>query len=64
MLLDFRCLNIWYVKTSYLIVMKLIAYTKADIRVLYINFLSDLKILMRHDNFIMEFLILFDIMKV
>ena len=51
MLLGFRCLNIWYLKTSYPIVMKLTAYTKLDIRMLYINFLSHPKCLMRHDNF-------------
>ena len=37
MLLGFRCLNIWYVKTSYLIIMKLTAYTKLDIMMLYIK---------------------------
>ena len=56
MLLDFRCLNIWYMKTSYPIVMKLTAYTKADMRMLYINFLSNLKISTRCDNFRLYFI--------
>ena len=51
MLLDFRCLNIQYVKTFHPIVMKLTAYTKLDMRMLFINFLSDLKILTRCYNY-------------
>ena len=43
MLLGFECLNSWYVKSSHPIVMKLTAFTKADMRMVYINFLSDLK---------------------
>ena len=38
-------------ETSYPIVMKVTAYTKFDMRMLYIAFLSDPKCLMRHDNF-------------
>ena len=51
MLLDFKHLNIGYVIPSYPIVMKLTVYTKADMRMLYINFLNNLKCLMRCENF-------------
>ena len=37
--------------TFHPIVMKLTAYTKLDMRMLYMKFLSDQKCLMRHDNF-------------
>ena len=40
MLLDSGCLNLWYVKTSYPIVMKLTAFTKLDMRMLFIDFLK------------------------
>ena len=50
MLLGFGCLDIQYVKSFHPIIMKLTVYTKLDMRMLYINFLSDLKILMRCDN--------------
>ena len=43
MLLGFGCLNIQYMKTSYPIVMKITAFTKFDMWMLYANFLSDSK---------------------
>ena len=51
MLLDFGCLDIQYIKSFHLIIMKLTAFTKLDMRILHINFLSNLKILTRHKSF-------------
>ena len=51
MLLDFKCSNIQYMKTFHLIVMKFTVYTKADMRSIYINFLSDPKIFTRCYNY-------------
>ena len=51
MLLGFECLNMWYVKTSCLNVMKLTAFTILNMRMLYFNFLSDPITLTRHYNF-------------
>ena len=38
-----RSLNVWYIKTSYPIVMKFTELIKLDMRTAYINFLSNLK---------------------
>ena len=38
-----RSLNVWYIKTIYLIVMKFTGLTEWIIKILYFNFLSDLK---------------------
>ena len=51
MLLGFECLNIQYVKTLHPIIMKLTVYTKTNMRMLYINFPRNLRILPRWYNF-------------
>ena len=51
MLLGFGCLDIQYVKIFHPIIMELTAFTKLDMKMLYINFLSNAESLMRHDNF-------------
>ena len=44
MLLGFGSLDIQYVKTFHLNIMMFTAFTKLNMRILYINFLSNLKI--------------------
>ena len=44
MLLSFECLNIWYMKGFHPNIFNLTVYTKLDMGVLYMNFLSNQRI--------------------
>ena len=54
MLLSFECLTIWYIQSFHPNDVKCTVFTKADMRMLYINFLSDWRILPMQYNFILN----------